>query len=145
MKKNLIILLIFAIVIFIIISYNYYEYKASLQKIALYNQEYEQYLSSEIYGADIATIINKAVNQNEKNSIEKDEQNYFIENEEDSIKIDIHILENDTIYNMERINKKPIEDFVKNFNTIKFKCVQKEYHTATQKIKYILFEQIIEE
>jgi len=145
MKKNLIILLIFAIVIFIIISYNYFEYKASLQKVAKYNKEYEQYLDSEIYGADIATIINKAANQNEKNGVEKDEQNYFIENNKDSIKIDIHILENDTIYNMERINKKPIEDFVKNFNTIKFQCVKKEYHQITQKIKYILFEQIIEE
>lgn len=145
MKKNLVILLIFAIVIFIIISYNYFEYKASLQKVALYNKEYEQYLDVEIYGADIATIINKAVNQNEKNDIEKDEQNNFIENDENSIKIDIHILENDMIYNMERINKKPIEDFVKNFNTIKFKCAKKEYHDKTQKIKYILFEQIIEE
>ena len=85
------------------------------------------------------------INQNKKNGVEKDAQNYFIENEEDSIKIDIHILENDTIYNMERINKKPIEDFVKNFNTIKFKCVKKEYHKQTSKIKYILFEQIIEE
>ena len=145
MKKNIIILLIFAIVIFIIISYNYYEYKARLQKVAIYNKEYEQYLESEIYGAEIATIINKAVNQNEKNGVEKDEQNYFVENNENSIKIDIHILENDTIYNMERINKKPIEDFVKNFNTIKFKCIKKEYHESTQKIKYILFEQIIEE
>jgi len=145
MKKNIIILLIFAIVIFIIISYNYYEYKANIEKVAKYNKEYEQYLEGEIYGADIATIINKAVNQNEKNGVEKDEQNYFIENEENSIKIDIHILENDTIYNMERINKKPIEDFVKNFNSIKFKCVKKEYHELSQKIKYILFEQIIEE
>ena len=145
MKKNLIILLIFAIVIFIIISYNYYEYKASIEKVAKYNKEYEWYLEGEIYGADIATIINKAVNQNEKNGVEKDEQNYFIENNENSIKIDIHILENDTIYNMKRINKKPIEDFVKNFNTIKFKCVKKDYHESTQKIKYILFEQIIEE
>ena len=143
MKKNILILLIFAIVIFIIISYNYYEYKASLQKVAKYNKEYEQYLDGEIYGADIATIINKAVNQNEKNGVEKDEQNYFIENNRDSIKIDIHILENDTIYNMERINKKPIEDFVKNFNTIKFKCIKKEYHKSTQKIKYILFEQVL--
>lgn len=145
MKRNIIILLIFAIVIFIIISYNYYEYKANIEKVAEYNKEYEQYLEKEIYGADIATLINKAVNQNEKNSVAKDEQNYFIENGENSIKIDIHILENDTIYNMERINKKPIEDFVKNFNTIKFKCIKKEYHEDTQKIKYILFEQIIEE
>ena len=145
MKKNIIILLIFAIVIFIIISYNYYVYKANIEKTAKYNKEYEQYLEKEIYGADIATIINKAVNQNEKNGVEKDEQNYFIENQEDSIKIDIHILENDTIYNMERINKKHIEDFVKNFNTIKFKCVKKEYHESTQKIKYILFEQVMEE
>jgi len=145
MKKNIVILLIFAIVIFIIIGYNYYEYKASIEKVAKYNKEYEQYLEGQIYGADIATIINKAINQNEKNGLEKDEQNYFIENNENSIKIDIHILENDTIYNMERINKKPIEDFVKNFNTIKFKCTKKEYHESTKKIKYIFFEQIIEE
>jgi len=145
MKKNIIILLIFAIVIFIIISYNYNVYKANIGKTAEYNKEYEQYLEKEIYGAELATLINKAVNQNEKNGIERDSQNYFIENNENSIKIDIHILENDTIYNMERINKKPIEDFVKNFNTIKFKCVKKEYHESTQKIKYILFEQIIEE
>lgn len=145
MKKNIMILLIFAIVIFIIISYNYYEYKANIEKTAKYNKEYEQYLEKEIYGADIATVINKAVNQNEKNNVPKNEQNYFTENEENSIKIDIHIVENDTTYNMERIYSKGIENFVKNFNFVKFKCVKKEYHNQTNKIKYILFEQIIEE
>ena len=34
-----------------------------------YNKEYEKYLDGQIYGADIATIINKAVNQNEKNGV----------------------------------------------------------------------------
>lgn len=145
MKKNIMVLLIFAIVIFIVISYNYYEYKANIEKVSSYNKEYEQYLEKEVYGADIATIINKAVNQNEKNNVVKNEQNYFIENEENSIKIDIHILENDMTYNMERIYNKGIENFVQNFNTIKFKCIKKEYHSETNKIKYILFEQIIEE
>ena len=54
------------------------------------NLEYERYLGQNIYGAELATIINKAIDENEKNKVRKDEKNYYIENEENSIKIYIN-------------------------------------------------------
>lgn len=44
------------------------------------NNYYEKYLNKEIYGTEVATIINKTVNQNEQNEIQKDQNNYYIDN-----------------------------------------------------------------
>ena len=108
------------------------------------NREYEQYLNKEIYGTELTTIINKTVNENEKNGIEKDEKNYYIENEENSIKIEIKITETSLTYPMEEIYNNDITLFVQNFNLIKFKCTSIEYHKKTGLISKLIFEEIEE-
>ena len=50
--------------------------------------------------------------------------------------------DNDTIYPMEKIASSGIEKFVEYYNKIKFKCTNIEYHTKTNMIKSMLFEQI---
>ena len=44
------------------------------------NSKYECYLNRTIYGTEVATIINKAINQNENNQVQKDEKKHYIEN-----------------------------------------------------------------
>ena len=50
---------------------------------------YEQYLEKEILGTDIATVINKAVDDNEKAFIKKDDENRYIQNDTNSINIEV--------------------------------------------------------
>ena len=107
-----------------------------------HNLKYEQYLGKEIYGTDVITLINKAISNNETNKVEKDEKGFYINNEQDSIIIDLIMItdeekQSETTYRMETIYKVGINEFIKNFNTAQFKCIQKEYHSATGQIAYI--------
>ena len=54
------------------------------------------------------------------------------------------MIDNDTIYQMETIYNKGIQNFINYYGKIKFKCVEIKYHNSTNKVKYMLFEQITE-
>ena len=85
---------------------------------------------------------NKVIDINKKNHIKKDENNYYIENEDNSIKIEIKLLITEKTYPMEEIYNKDISEFVKHFSLENFKCTGIEYHKRTGKISKMLFEQI---
>lgn len=106
------------------------------------NSEYEYYLDKNIYGTEVTTVINKAINQNEKNSIQKNEKGHYIENNENSIKIEIKMITTEKTYPMEEIYNNDITKFVQNFNLIEFKCTSIEYHKKTGRIRKIVFEQM---
>ena len=142
MKKNTVILsliiLIMVIICIVGINLNSKTSKSVLQT----NKEYEQYLNEEIYGTEVITLINKATSSNETNQVSKDEKGFYINNNQNSIKIDIVMITDvekneTTVYKMEAISKVGITEFIKNFNTATFKCTKKEYHKETGKIKYI--------
>ena len=141
MKKIIGIFIAVAVVI-LSLFYGYFTYTKNNNSILKQNAEYESYLNKEIYGADLATVMNKVIDNNETNAIDKDNKGKYIENNINSIKMDIKIIDNDTVYDVETIQRGGIENFVKNFNTVKFKCTNIQYHENTKKIKYLLFEQI---
>lgn len=143
MKKILIFLAV-VIVIISVIGVKYASYKVEYNAIIKENAEYEQYKDKEIYGLDVASILNKVVDKNRKNNIEKDEEGFFIQNETDSIKMDISIIDEEEIHQipMETIYKNGPEQFAQIYKDIKFKCSKIEYHEKTGRIKYILFEEI---
>ncbi|MCI8587009.1 MAG: hypothetical protein HFJ49_00155 [Clostridia bacterium] len=143
MKKFLILFSI-VIVILSIIWFNYTGYKSEYKEIQKSNLEFEKYYQKEVYGIDLTTVINKAIDENTRNKIEKDTQNKFRENEENSIKIDIKITDTDKVYTMEDFYNGGISKFVQYYGTIKFKCTNIEYHKKTEKIRYLYFEQIEE-
>ena len=142
MKKSfLIITAIILIIIFIVLGY-IFEAQSRQNEAISYNKQYENYLGKEIYGAEIATLINKVTEQNERNNVSKDENGYYIDNGTNSIKIDLKMITIDKTYPMELIYKNDITNFVKNFNVILFKCTNIEYHKTTGKISKLIFEQI---
>ena len=141
MKKILIILAI-AIIIVCIIAVKYYSYKVDYNMIIEENAEYEQYKDKEIYGIDLATVINKTVDKNIKNEIEKDENGNFILNDNNSIEIEIYINDNETTYKMETFYNSGTEQFLQYYGNIKFKCSNIEYHEKTGRVSYLLFEQL---
>lgn len=77
-----------------------------------------------------------------KNKIEKDESGMFIQNDSNSIEIEIYIQDNETTYKMETFYDAGTEQFVQYYGDIKFKCSKIEYHEKTKNVKCIMFEQI---
>ena len=142
MKKSLAILLIFILIIIVVFVYKYNSYKLEYAQSQKINSEYEEFTEGEILGTSLITLINKAMDCNEKNNIQKDENNFYIDNNINSIKIDIKFLEANENFQMEIIEKLGSEQFIKNFATASFKCTKKQYHEKTKNIKYLLFEQI---
>ena len=142
MKKIIIILiaLLFCIMVAIIFFLNSIEAKQKMAK--QFNLEYEQYLNKEIYGTDVGTILNKAIDHNETYKIKKDEQGIYIPDDENSIKIEIKFSLNETIYLMETIYKVGTTEFIRNFNTATFKGEVIAYHEKTGKISKIRFTEI---
>ena len=143
MKKLALIFLIGVIVI-VGIAYMYLNYKANYYEAKRENNQFESYLNQEFYGADVVTLINKAYDNNLTNQVEKDKEGKFVENDNNSIKIDIKMTDTDTVYDMETLYAGGMDTFVKYYNTIKFKCTKIEYHQKTKKVSYLYFEQISE-
>ena len=141
MKKILVFLAI-VIIIVAIVGFRYVSYKADYNEIVKENAEYEQYKNKEINGIELGTLINKTVDKNTKNKIEKDENGMFKQNDTNSIEIEIYMQDNKTIYRMESFYNAGTEQFVQYYGNIKFKCSKIEYHENTKRIKYILFEQL---
>lgn len=150
MKKAYIYFFCIVLLILAIIVGKYYNYKAKYAEIKEFNLQFEYYYQKEIYGTEIATVINKAVDNNEKNEVEKEELEKnnkkiysYIANDENSINIDIKIIDNNKTYKMESLYQGEITKFVQNYNYILFKCTEIEYN-KNGKVSYMLFEQISE-
>ena len=142
MKQSLFIVLLILFVIICITCAFLINLRAEKTKIKNENMEYEKYLNKKILGTQLATLISKTVNKNEKNNIKKDENGYYINNGENSIKIDLKMTTIDKTYPMEEIYNNQITLFVQNFNFISFKCTSIEYHKKTGKISKLIFEEL---
>ncbi len=142
--KKLVVFLGIIIIIVGAMFYLYIQYQDNYQTIQRENRQFESYYDQETYGTNLATLINKAVDNNIKNNIEKDKEGKYIANDTNSINIDIKMTDNDKTYNMEKIYNGGISTFTSYYSQIKFKCTKIEYHQETGKVKYLLFEQMIQ-
>lgn len=142
MKRIICIILVIVICIVISIAYAYSGYKKEYNEVQNFNSNFSQYIDKEFYGNELATIINRAIDNNEKNKIPKDSNGRYIEDEMYSIKVDIYITDNETTYSMEIINLGGISNFVSYYSDVKFKCTKVEYHKKTNRISYLYIEQI---
>ncbi len=148
MKKTVLYILIAVFIIVLVLYVNISNAIAKQRKAENFNNQFEMYLNKEISGTDIATIINRAIENNEKNSIPKDEKGFYINNEETTIRVELNMIsyneENEVIYNtyqMEAVNKLGISSFLSNYNTASFKCSNIEYHQKTGQVSKIIIEQ----
>ena len=144
MKKIFIYIFIIILIGISIFYSKYIEYKQTEIEINKFNSEYEKYMNKEILGTDLTSIINKAMDENEQAYVKKDENGKYIQNDENSINIEIKITDEDKegkIYSMELLYNNGMNEFVKYYREINFKCTKVEYNFK-QHIKYMLFEQI---
>ncbi len=143
MKKILIILLILSIIL-VVGVYSVYRYRTNVYQIQKQNREYEQYYNINVLGTELISIINKTIDLNTKNNITKDDKGYFVDNGENSIKINVEFkYKNDTkTISMEEIASTGAESFVKVYSTANFKCTKIEYHEKTHNVKNVTFEEV---
>ena len=142
MKKILICILSVFLVIICIVGYSVYSKNENTAQISVENKTYESYYNKEVLGTDIISIINKATDSNEKNEVELGKDGNYIENNKNSIRIEIKFQELDKVITMERINQVGIEKFWSNYGALSFKCTKIEYHEKTHRVKYMYFEEI---
>lgn len=140
--KKLAIFFLIVIIMIVGVSYIYLNYKANYYTAQRENKQFDSYNGQEIYGAELATIINKAIDNNQNHEIEKDNRGKYVDNNDNSIQIDIKMLDNEKTYRMETLYNGGMDKFVQYYNEIKFKCTDIKYHKVTNKVKYMLFEQI---
>ena len=140
MKKTIIFILCIVIIILSIFGKKYLDHKEQKALIAKENLEYENYLEKDVSGRDLTTAINRAVDNNEKNKISKDENGFYIQNNSNSIEIEIKISDNDTTYKMETLYNGGMVNFIQYYGDILFKCVNINYNSQGR-VDYILFEQ----
>lgn len=140
--KKIIIFFVIILIIVASISYMYMNYRANYISAQTENAQYESYEDEEIYGTDLATLINKAVDDNTKNEVEKDDTGLYIDNGTNSVRIEILFTDDDEVHSMEEIYDSGTNIFMQYYNQIKFKCTQIDYHSKTGKVSYMYFEQI---
>ena len=151
-KKNIIICVVFLL---LIIGSIYFldNYKKTKLKTNEYNNQFNIYLNKEISASDLTSLINKVIDLNEKNNIQKDDKKLYIENEENSIRIDIEFLpitgekDEQLVFPMERLNEKGLNEFRELYENneyvnFRFKAIEIDYHNKSKKLKYIKFKEI---
>ena len=144
MKKTIVYIISMVIITCVFITSKIYENKQYLIEIKKFNTKYEKYINNNIVGTEVASVINQAVDDNEYERIKKDENGTYIQNDETSVNIEVKITEfkEEQIYTMETLYSGGITQFVKYYGQIPFKAVKVEYN-KNKRIKYILFEQIL--
>ena len=122
MKKTLIYIISIVIVICVLIVSKLYANKEYMVEIKKFNTKYEKYINNELIGTEVASVINQAVDDNEYERIKKDENGKYIQNDENSINIEVKITEfsEEQIYTMETLYNGGIEQFVKYYGQILF-------------------------
>lgn len=140
MKKSLIIIVTFFIIILLIIALNYKNYDIEKINIENFNKEYEQYNSENLNGLDITTIINKAISNNEKNEITKDNNGMYKLDDKYSIEIYVSMVNGENAYPMEKFIQADLNDFIRYFGEVGFKCTDVKYHKETGRVASMTFE-----
>lgn len=140
--KKIAIFFLCVIIIIVGMSYMYLNYTANYHEAKRENEQFSSYYNKEFKGTVVATLINKAYDNNLTQNVSKNTKGKFIENDNNSIKIEVKMLDIDKTYDMETLYSGGIDNFVKYYGQITFKCTKIEYHQKTGKVKYMLIEQI---
>lgn len=142
MKRRILVILGIFIIILLFIAYLLYNYNKGIIQSQSFNKEYEQFYNKTILGIDLASLITKSMDYNERNNIDKDDKDrYYIETD-NSILIEVKFSEKEKSVRMEDILNQGIENFNKYYKAANFKCTKIEYHEENKKVKSLYFEQV---
>ena len=142
MKKTLIIMLILFVAILAAVSIAVVDLQQTGKQVKQFNQIFEEYKDKSLLGSEVASLINKAIDNNEKNQISKNDKGIYQEDGKYSVQILVKLEKEGEYFTMERINALKITEFVKNFSLQDFKCTGIEYHKETKRVSKVYFESI---
>ncbi len=135
MKKIVFSIILITIIILVVIVVGINGNRAKEKEIAEFNLQFEKFKGKTMYGADVLTIINSARENNTNYNIARNEQGLFLENDENSIKIEIILLSKnkegeieERIYPMETLEKAGLTTFISSFGLTNFECSNIEYN-----------------
>ena len=138
--KKVIIGVLLIVVIMVSVFFSWYKTKLqSLNEVKNFNSQFEEYLNRNITGVDLTTIINKALENNNKYEIKKDKNGRFVNDNNYYINIIIKPSENGNSFYMEAFEKVGIKEFTKSFGGAVFKSTKVEYH-KNGRISKLYFE-----
>ena len=142
MKKTLIIMLILFVAILAAVSIAVVDLQQTGKQVKQFNQIFEEYKDKTLLGSEVASLINKAIDNNEKNRILKSDKDIYQDDGKYSVQIFVKLEKDGEYFTMERINALKITEFVKNFSLQDFKCTSIEYHKETKRVSKVYFESI---
>lgn len=142
MKNTIIIICVIAMCILISITYAYSMYRSDMNRVHEFNNEFSKYVDYEFSGTELATIINLAIDNNEKYKISKDSIGKYLDDDMYSVRIDVYMTDTEKTYSMETLNSGEISNLVNNYSNVQFKCTKVEYHKKSKRISYLYIEQI---
>jgi len=139
MKKVIIGILLITVIVVICFSTWYNRNLQKLKDIKNFNDGFNEYINKEITGTELTTVLNKALENNNKNKIEKNQDGIYIDNGENSIEVLVKPSKEGSFYSMEAFEKVGMLDFTKNFGGFIFKSIKVEYH-SNGRISKIFYE-----
>ena len=146
MKKTFSFVFIFLVVVFVILFMRYKEVRKYNLELMKFNSEYEIFNEEKINGLDITTAISKAINNNEKYAVSKDDKGLFDTDDINCVEVYIGMIVDDAgntkEYRMEEIDKVGINDFVTLYANAHFKCEDIKYNSQTGKVKSLTFVEL---
>lgn len=140
MKKGILFLFALMIIIISIAFAKYSNYISKKRELQRFNDQFTQYENKDVSGVELTSIINNAIDNNEKNHISKDKDGFYIENNTNSIKIDIKMIDIDSTYKMETIYNGGMANFVQYYNSIYFECKEIKFNNQGR-VNYLFFIQ----
>ncbi len=142
MEKNLIIMLILFVIILGAATIWIVDLQQTEKQVLQFNKTFEDYKDKISLGSEVATLINKAIDNNEKKQINKNDKGIYQDDGKYSVQVFVRLEKDGDLFSMERINALKITEFVKNFSLQDFKCTGIEYHKETKRVSKIYFEAI---
>lgn len=142
MKQKIIIIILIFLFIILLLTYTIYHKQMINGEAIKNNKEIEKYTKDVITGTDLITVINKAIDKNEYNGVSKDSNSKYINNDTNSIKVEVKFLEKEENVSMESIYSLGIEEFIKYYSKRSFKCKELKYHNKTKNISYLKFDEV---
>lgn len=143
MKKTILALALILIVIVIIIVVKISDNSKKVNDIAKFNEQFEAIYNDKIvYGADVLTIINKAIDNNNTYKIKKDNNGYYIDDDKYCLKVELALLITseegelkEVQYPMETLEKAGLDGFISSFSLTKFECTSSIYNSNRKNCK----------
>lgn len=144
MKKNVIILLASFVSLLLIITIIFIMQISSMKDVKKqYDTEVEffkKYEDTQFDVNDFISMMNKAIENNEKYEIKKDKNNLYIEDDKYSIKIYLKLDDNESLVPMEKLmlsEEGGALTINRLFSDIIYKIEDIEYHKSTKRVKKV--------